>query len=162
MVGVQATDPLSHSAELRAWLSSLPVEQIAEGSTIIAAGQTSGRVMVLEEGAVEVLRDGIRIAEVAEPGAIFGELAVLLRRPHTADVRTTRRSTFRIAAADAILREGPGGPLYVATVLAGRLDQANQRLLEVQRKLEREQHPPGAIAKMIETIGESLRFGPPI
>jgi hypothetical protein len=47
-------------------------------------------------------------------------------------------------------------------VLAQRLDRTNGRLLEIQHKLEREHHPPGAIARRIETIGESLRFGPPI
>lgn len=155
---------MTHDVEtaLRQWIAALPLEECGKGSLIMSAGQTSGRVMILQSGAVEVLRDGVRIAEVADSGAIFGELSILLGRPHTANVRTTRDSTFRVADGARFFRQDPGAALYVATVLAQRLDRANDRLLEIQHELEREQHPPGAIAKMIETIGESLRFGPPI
>jgi hypothetical protein len=38
---------------------------------------------------VEVIKDGERIAEVSAPGSVFGEQAVLLDQPHTADVRTS-------------------------------------------------------------------------
>jgi CRP/FNR family cyclic AMP-dependent transcriptional regulator len=150
------------TANLRAWFETLPVDRIPAGTMIMAAGETSGRIMILKEGAVEVAREGVAIAEVDDPGAIFGELSILLKRAHTADVRTTRPSTFRIVAGERLFEEGPDAALYVATALAQRLDRANDRLLEIQRKLESEQHPPGAIAKMIETIGDSLRFGPPI
>lgn len=147
---------------LRARLANLPTETFEAGATVLSAGSTTGRVLILREGAVEVLRDGIRIVEVSDPGAVFGELALLLKRPHTADVRAVRRSVFRIAEGETFFRDDPLAALYVATVLAHRLDRANDRLLEVQRTLEQEQHPPGAIAKMIGTIGESLRFGPPL
>jgi CRP/FNR family cyclic AMP-dependent transcriptional regulator len=147
---------------LRTRLATLPTETFEPGATILAAGSTTGRVLILREGAVEVLRDDVSIVEVHDPGAVFGELALLLKRPHTADVRAVTRATFRVAEGDAFFRDDPLAALYVATVLAHRLDRANDRLLEIQRRLEQEQHPPGAIAKMIETIGESLRFGPPI
>jgi hypothetical protein len=44
------------------------------------------RLLILKEGAVAVVKEGVEIAEVAEPGAVFGGLSVLLDQPHTADV----------------------------------------------------------------------------
>ena len=147
---------------LRAYLATLPLATYEAGEQVIAAGSTTGRVLILREGAVEVLRDGIRIVEVDDPGAVLGELAFLLKRPHTADVRALRRSTFRVADGETFFRDDPVAALYVATVLAHRLVSANDRLIEIQRKLEHEQHPPGAIAQMIRALGESLRFGVPV
>ncbi|HEX6142054.1 MAG TPA: cyclic nucleotide-binding domain-containing protein [Geminicoccaceae bacterium] len=146
---------------LRQRLQAVPVLSLEAETLVIESGSTTGRVLILKDGSVEISKDGVRIAEIDEPGAIFGELAILLHRPHTADVRTTRRSTFHIANAATFL-DDPGIALYLATVLAQRLDATNDRLLEIRRKLEREEHPPSAIARMIETLGESLRFGPPI
>jgi CRP-like cAMP-binding protein len=48
------------------------------GETVLAAGTRSGRLLVLKTGAVEVMKDGMQIAEVSEPGAVFGELSMLL------------------------------------------------------------------------------------
>ena len=62
------------SADLRAWVAALPVEHTAAGTQIMTAGETSGRILILEAGEVEVVRDEVRIAAVADPGAIFGEL----------------------------------------------------------------------------------------
>ena len=74
-------------AAFRARIAALPVVSYEIGETVIAGGTTSGRLLVLKKGAVEVLKDGVRLAEVSEPGVIFGELSMLLERPHTADVR---------------------------------------------------------------------------
>jgi CRP-like cAMP-binding protein len=78
-------------------LSSLPIEAYQTGETVLARGTTTGKLLVLIEGAVEVVRDGGRIAEIDEPGAVFGEVALLLDQPHTADVRTLVPSTFYVA-----------------------------------------------------------------
>ena len=41
---------------------------------------------------------------VTEPGAVFGELSVLLDQPHTADVRAVTASQFHVADAASLLR----------------------------------------------------------
>jgi CRP-like cAMP-binding protein len=91
------------------------------------------------EGAVEVIRDGIQIARVSDRGAVFGELAVLLDKPHTADVRAIERAEFHVADATTLLNENPTALLYVAAILARRLDGANAALLDVKRQLEHRQ-----------------------
>jgi CRP-like cAMP-binding protein len=45
----------------------------------------TGGLLFLKSGAVEVIKDGVQIASVSAPGAVFGELAVLLDQPHTAE-----------------------------------------------------------------------------
>ena len=85
---------------------------------------------------MEVVKDGVQIAEVSAPGSVFGEQAVLLDQPHTADVRTLEKSEFYVADAQAILAGDPTVALYVAAILARRLDAGNRSLIEVKRQLQ--------------------------
>ena len=73
-------------------LTSLAASTFNPGETVLAAGSTTGQLFILREGAVEVVRDGMRIATVSEPGAVFGELSVLLDKPHTPHQRTKKPS----------------------------------------------------------------------
>src|SRR5262249_39480571 len=107
-------------------LATLPLVTYRAGESVLTAGSATGRLLILKEGAVEVAREGIQIAKVTEPGAVFGELSVLLDQPHTADVRALEASQFHVADAATILRVDPIALLYVATVLAQRLDSANR------------------------------------
>jgi CRP/FNR family transcriptional regulator, cyclic AMP receptor protein len=109
-------------------LATLPLETYQAGETVLSAASTTGRLLILKQGAVAVIREGVEIARVTEPGAVFGELSVLLDKPHTADVRALDASQFHVADAATILRIDPIALLYVATVLAQRLDSANRAL----------------------------------
>ncbi len=103
-------------------LSSLPLEVHQPGDVVLAAGTTTGKLLILKQGVVEVVRDGVRLAEVSTPGAVFGELAVLLGQPHTADVRALQPSSFHVAHGQTFLQVNPTAALYVAVILAERLD----------------------------------------
>ena len=106
------------------------------------------------EGAVAVVKEGVEIATVTEAGAVFGELAVLLDQPHTADVRALEASQFHVADAATILVD-PIVLLYVATVLAQRLDTANRGLLELKRQVQAGE-PASLIGRTVEKIEEVL------
>jgi CRP/FNR family cyclic AMP-dependent transcriptional regulator len=121
--------------EFRNGLSILPVVTFQPGEMVLIAGSTTEQLLVLRQGAVEILRDGIQIARVSDTGAVFGELAALLNKPHTADVRALEQSEFSIADATTLLSESPTTLLYVAALLARRLDGANTALLGVKRQL---------------------------
>lgn len=69
-------------AAFQARLAALPVATYQAGDTVLAAGTRSGRLLVLRTDAVEVVKDGVQIAEVSEPRAVFGELSMLLDQPH--------------------------------------------------------------------------------
>jgi hypothetical protein len=62
-----------------------------------------GRGRVPDGQAIDQVREvlgltdeGRQITTVAEPGAFFGEMSVLLARPHTATVRALEPSTFHV------------------------------------------------------------------
>jgi CRP-like cAMP-binding protein len=137
--------------------AEVPLQSYESGQTVIEAGSSTGRLFVLKQGAVEVVKDGVQIGKVAEPGAIFGELSALLGQPHTADVRAVEPSTFHVADAATVLKDDPTVALYVATILAQRLDLANQALIEVRQQLA-EGKPRSAIGKALDKLAQSLRY----
>jgi CRP/FNR family transcriptional regulator, cyclic AMP receptor protein len=145
-------------------LASLPVTSYQTGEIVIAAGSTTDRLLILKNGAVAILKDGIQIATVAESGAIFGELSALLGQPHTADVRALEKSHFHIADATTLLTQDPIALLYVAAVLAQRLNGANQALIQLRNQLDAGQ-PRSVIGKtvakmegLLEASGASLMY----
>ena len=139
-------------------LAALPISTYQPGEIVLAAGSTTERLLVLRQGVVEVLREGTQIAKVSEPGAVFGELSALLNKPHTADVRALERSEFSVADAAALLAGDAAATLYIATILARRLDVANAALVEVKRQLEAGK-PRSVIAKMVEKVEGFLSSG---
>ena len=74
--------------------AGLSMVRLQAGETALTSGSKTGRLLVLRSGSVEVVKDGAQIAKVSTPGAVFGELAVLLDQAHTADVRALVRSDF--------------------------------------------------------------------
>jgi CRP/FNR family transcriptional regulator, cyclic AMP receptor protein len=65
---------------------------------------------------------------------VFGEVSILLDRPHTAHVRTLEPSKFYVANEE-LLAIDQLACIYVATVLAGRVDNANRAVIELKRQL---------------------------
>jgi CRP-like cAMP-binding protein len=125
------------------------------GETVLTSGSKTGRLLVLRSGSVEVVKDGAQIAKVSTPGAVFGELAVLLDQAHTADVRALEESDFYVANAATLLAHDSAIPLYVAVVLAQRLDGANQALVELKRQL-RAGEPSSVISNTVRKVEQLL------
>ena len=118
-------------------IATMPLATYRPGETVLAAGTKTGRLLILIKGSVAVQKNGTVIAKVTEPGAVFGELSALLNQPHTADVRTLEASEFRVAQAD-LLVEDPVVLLYVAAILAQRLNLANEALVELKSEVSRQ------------------------
>jgi CRP/FNR family cyclic AMP-dependent transcriptional regulator len=143
--------PIPDSAVFQERLAALPVATYQPGETVFAAGSRTGRLLILKKGAVVIIKEDVEIAKVAEPGAVFGELSVLLDQPHTAHVRALETSQFLVADATTFLAQDPIAALYVATVLARRLDGANQVLIQLKSQLEGGQ-PRSVVAKTVEKL----------
>ena len=132
-------------------LASLPLVTYQPGETVIADGSRTGRLLILRKGTVAIVKEDTVIAKVAEPGAVFGELSVLLDQPHTADVRALETSQFHVANATTLLAQNPIAVLYVATMLAQRLDGANHALIQLKHQLQTGE-PHSVVAKTVSKM----------
>ena len=106
------------------------------GAELIAQGaQVDGTLMVLKEGEVEVLRDGKFVSAIKQPGAIFGEMSVLLNRPHSATVRAvTDVQLYVIDDALQVLEQHPAWLLQIARLLAQRVNTTTAQLVALKQK----------------------------
>jgi len=112
----------------------------------------AGPLLVLVEGEVEVLRDDVRVGKVAAPGAVFGEMSVLLGCAHTATVRTLKPSRFAvIERPQEFLASSAQASLQVATLLAKRLDALSKYLVDVKRQYEGHDHL-GMVDEVLGTL----------
>ncbi|MEM7023412.1 MAG: cyclic nucleotide-binding domain-containing protein [Pseudomonadota bacterium] len=134
-------------------LASLPTETFAEGEMVLAGGSRSGRLLFLKDGAVEVVKDGVRITRVTEAGAVLGEMSVLLDQPHTADVRALKPSTFHVVEdGKAFLQAHPVAANEVAVILAQRLDALNRYLVDVRNQFKEFDGHVAMLDEVIDSI----------
>jgi CRP/FNR family transcriptional regulator, cyclic AMP receptor protein len=145
------------AAALERRLAGLPVVRHPAREAVLTAGSKTGRLLFLKSGAVEVIKNGVHIANVSAPGSVFGEQAVLLDQPHTADVNTLEQSEFYVADAPSMLAGDPTVALYVAAILARRLDAANRSLIEVKGQVQAGE-PLSVIGKTVEKVEELLSY----
>ena len=135
--------------------ATFPLATYEPGEIAIAAGSKIGRLLILRKGAVAIVKEGTEIAKVTDPGAVFGELSALLDQPHTADVRALERSEFYVADAAVLLVKDPVALVYVAAVLAQRLDRANHAFIELKGQIQTDQ-PRSVIGKTLKKMEELL------
>ena len=142
-------------AVLQRRIATMPLETHQAGETVLAEGTKTGRLLILKKGAVTIRKNGTVIAEVMEPGAVFGELSALLNQPHTADVRTLETSEFRVAPVE-LLEQDPAALLYVAAILAQRLNLANQAVVELKSQIQLHHMVRSPISKAVMKMEELL------
>jgi CRP/FNR family transcriptional regulator, cyclic AMP receptor protein len=72
---------------------------------------------------------------VTQPGAVFGEISILLGVPHTASVRAVRPTrAYVVEDGRAFLKSKPEVLLYVGKLLATRLQAATAYLADIKRQ----------------------------
>lgn len=105
------------------------------GTILLEIGKRTGHLHVLANGSVEVLRGDTRVALIAEPGSVLGEMSLLLDAPHTATVRAVSDcETFFYDDAASFLRGDPAIAYAVAQLLAQRLNAATTYLVDLKRQ----------------------------
>jgi CRP/FNR family cyclic AMP-dependent transcriptional regulator len=110
-------------------------KRIPAGETILHEGTRTARLYILIDGRVEVMRGDVVVASIADPGAMFGEMSVLLEQNHSAGVRAVTDTTiYEIDDAAQFMRDNPDVTLEVAKLLARRLYLATTYLADVRRQ----------------------------
>jgi CRP/FNR family cyclic AMP-dependent transcriptional regulator len=123
------------------------------GAILLSEGETSGQLYILAEGSVEILRGDTQVAVVSEPGAVFGEMSVLLQRPHTATVRTTSPvGVFVFEDAESFLKSHPEIAFLLGRLLAERLNAATTYLVDLKRQFEGQRNHFGMVGEILETL----------
>jgi hypothetical protein len=79
----------------------------------------------------------------------------LLDQPHAADVVASETSQFRVANATALLAQNPIAVLYIAKMLAHRLDAANHALIQLKNQLQTGE-PNNVVAKTVSKLAGLL------
>ena len=102
---------------------------MAPGMDLIEQGGRTGQLYVLKDGELEVLRDGKHVTTIKTPGAVIGEMSILLDAPQTATVRAvTEVDYFVIDNAIEVLRSHPDWLLQIARLLAQRVNATTAQL----------------------------------
>jgi CRP-like cAMP-binding protein len=143
-------------------LAEHPLRVFEEGDVVLSSGSRTGRLLFLKHGAVDVLVDDVDVARISEPGAVFGDVALLLDHEHKADVRAVQPSSFHVVEdGEAFLDAEPGVLLYIAKVLASRLDAVNHLLIEGRSRAAEAEPRSGFFAEMYARISRALQIRVP-
>ena len=133
--------------------------QVPAGTFIIHEGGKTGHLFVLIEGRLDVIKGDNVVAILSEPGAMLGEMSVLLDQPHTATVRAASDTlVYEFDDAAAFLRKQPEVSLLLARLLAQRLNVATTYLADLMHQYA----DHGTHLSMVGEILQSMINLPPM
>ena len=129
------------------------LKELPAGAVLLSEGETTGHLYVLKSGTVEVLRGETQVAVIEDPGAVFGEMSVLLKRPHTATVRAlSPMSCYVFDDADHFLESNPEIALFIGRLLAARLNAATTYLADLKRQFEGHGSHLGMVGEVLDVL----------
>ena len=130
-----------HVIDLDKSLHGFPVVSLAAGEFLVEEGHQTDCIYFLDSGAVKVVQDDCEVAVRRERGAVFGEMALLLKAPHSASVQCLEPSTFfRIENPRDFLEDHPELIWFIAEILALRLFNLTQYLVDVKAQYTGHDH----------------------
>ncbi|HSL61089.1 MAG TPA: type IV-A pilus assembly ATPase PilB [Desulfotignum sp.] len=125
---------------LPAYLVTPDVEVYENMDVIIRENNTDTDFFKLIQGAVYVVKEGRKIAEITQPGEYFGEMAAITRSPRSASVISQGRSRVKRFPGDRleeIIEKYPEVAKHLFTVLAARLHQTDRRLVALINQIKK-------------------------
>ena len=121
--------------DMLALSASLPEVTFAPGDVVVREGGSAGSLWVLVSGALQVRKGTVVVNTVTRPGALIGEIAVLLETVNSATVEATEASVLRHAAdGRALLASDPTITRLVAVGLAERLNFVTTYLADLKHQ----------------------------
>jgi CRP/FNR family transcriptional regulator, cyclic AMP receptor protein len=136
----------------------LPQQSFEVGALLIKEGEHHNKLLILVEGGLEVMKGDLRVAISRKPGAVFGEISVLLDVPHTASVRAVEKSICYVLENPlAFLETHPEAALHVSKILARRLDSLTRYLVDVKQQFKEQEGHIGMVDEVLESL---LHFQP--
>ena len=121
--------------DVLAMCSDLPELDLRSREVLIEEGVRMDRLFVLKSGAFEVVRNGVRVVTISEPGAFMGEISAMLGSASTATVVAARDSTVHVVDnASTAVRDRPELTYAIAQLLARRLAALTAYLVDIKRQ----------------------------
>jgi CRP-like cAMP-binding protein len=133
-------------------LKEFPLISLAAGETLLVQGEATDSVFFMLEGTVKIIKDNCEIAIISDEGAVFGEMAIMLEREHSASVQCIKDSKFfQIERPRQYLEERPEVIWHIAQILCLRLFNLSNYLVDVKGQYEGHDH-----LKMVDDVLETL------
>jgi len=119
-------DEIIHNNDLQKYLKTYQ-----KGDVLFVEGDESQDLYFLVSGHLEVLKGDKKIAEITEPGALFGELSFLLGAKRTATIQAENEvRVLRIPRNEVstFLKDFPAVAEKITQIIARRLDESSQAI----------------------------------
>jgi CRP/FNR family cyclic AMP-dependent transcriptional regulator len=140
-------------ADMLTLSAGLPEVALDPGDVLVLEGSPSGPVWVLVEGDLIVSKGGVEVNTITHPGAVVGEVSVLLGLQHGATVVASTPVRLRVARnGAAFLGSDPVILRLVAEDLARRLNFVTTYLADLQDQYG---DAPGIsmVSEVLSTLG---------
>lgn len=126
------------------------------GETLIAEGDALDALYELRSGTLEVLRGVSLVRVVAEPGALLGEVSLLLDQPASASVRArTDAVVVEVENARERLATDPAFTVALARLLARRLDTLTRYLADLRQQYSDHEGGLGMIDEVLASLAHA-------
>ena len=109
---------------------------ISPGETIITQGEEANGFYILHSGKVEVIKDGVLLSVLQQPGALFGEMGGIINKPRTCTVRAKDPTKVIHVLTNNLkdfIQKNPDTVEEIFKTLSGRLDRTTQKLAQLAR-----------------------------
>jgi len=147
-------------ADILDYCSDLNEIRFKSGQIVLPEGERLGKLLVLIEGQVEVIRERTQVTHVDEPGSIFGEMSVLLDMPHSATVKALSEvRAYEIPDALTFLEAHPEMSLHIATMLARRLYYTTSYLVDLQQQAAGKRQDLDLVDQILSTLVDPAEAG---
>ena len=121
-----------------AYLINPDVEKYEDGDVIIREGNKDKDFFRLVHGALMVVKQGRKIAEIVEPGDYFGEMSAISGEPRSTSIVSKGRSIVKRFPGDKInevIQKHPEIAMHFFNTLVGRLAYANRLNVKLGKEL---------------------------
>lgn len=141
------------------YCNDLPEISLIPGDYLLREGRKTGRFFILIEGSFEIIKENLQINRVSEPGAVFGEVSVLLDIPHLASVVALEKSRLYVVGNPTKFLQSNTDILYsISTILAQRLNTVTSTLIDLRHNISRnqDQEPSYDFNVLVDEVLETL------
>ena len=140
-------------ADILDFCEGMEIVSFEPGDVLLEEGVPIGKLFVLIDGEVDVIRRDQQVTHIDEPGSIFGEMSVLLDMPPSATVQALSGvRAYVIGDAMAFLQSRSEIAIHLATLLARRLYYTTSYLVDLQQQAEGKREDLDIIDKILSTL----------